>query len=613
VENAFVEYFSNLYSSSNCGAAEINLQGLEDRVSNEMNTSLLKEFSKEEVHAALWKMAPLKAPGPDGLSADFFLDNWDIVEEEVSQIVLHALNSGVMNKGMNFTYIAFIPKIKSPEKVSDFRPISLCNVIYKLVSKVLANRLKVWLPKIISPFQSAFIQGRLITDNIIAAYETLHTMHSKMYGKMGYMAIKLDMSKAYDRVEWCFLDRVMKRMGFAERWIHLVMMCVTSASYSVLVNGAPVGLISPSRGIRQGDPISPYLFLLCAESLSSLLSQAEIDGSIVGVPTSSRGPRINHLFFADDSLLFCKASQEQWQRLSMLLNAYEKASGQQLNKDKTWVFFSRNTDSETRQKIMRMAGIPSSQRYDTYLGLPALVGKSRIAAFQGIKERVWKRHQDWKLNFLSQAGKDVLLKAVIQAIPTYSMSVFLLPKALCDEINSLMQNFWWGHQKKEKGIPWMSWSRMGLPKSRGGMGFQDLHFFNKALLAKQCWRLWKEEESITAKIMKAKYYPNESILEAKLGTKPSFIWRSSYKSRVLVREGLIWRIGDGSRVHIWGDKWLPTPTTYCIQSPPKNLAPDAMVSDLIDRRIGGWKQNLLLENFNKEEVEAIQSVTPPAR
>jgi hypothetical protein len=410
VENAFVEYFSNLYSSSNCGAAEINLQGLEDRVSNEMNTSLLKEFSKEEVYAALRQMAPMKAPGPDGLSADFFLDNWDIVGEDVSQIVLYDLNSGVMNKGMNFTYIALIPKIKSPEKVSDFRPISLCNVIYKMVSKVLANRLKVWLPKIISPFQSAFIQGRLISDNIIAAYETLYTMHFKMYGKNGYLAIKLNMSKAYDRVEWSFLEKVIRRMGFAERWIHLIMMCVTSASYSVLVNGDPVGLISTSRGLRQGDPISPYLFLLHAESLSSLLSQADMDGSIVGVPTSRKGPQINHLFFADDSLLFYKESQKQWHRLSSLLNAYEKASGQQLNKEKTGIFFSKNTDSETRQKITRVAGIPSSQRYDTYLGLPALVERSRIIAFQGIKERVWRRLQDWKLNFLSQAGKEVLLK-----------------------------------------------------------------------------------------------------------------------------------------------------------------------------------------------------------
>jgi hypothetical protein len=202
----------------------------------------------------------------------------------------------------------------------------------------------------------------------------------------------------------------------------------------------------------------------------------------------------------------------------------------------------------------------------------------------------------------------VLLKAVIQAIPTYSMSVFLLPKALCSEINSLMQKFWWGTQRKGNGIPWMSWSRMGLPKSRGGMGFRDLHFFNKALLAKQCWRLWKSEDSLTAKIMKSKYYPNGSILEAKLGNKPSFIWRSIHNSKALIQEGLFWRIGNGTKVHIWGDKWLPKPSTYCIQSPPKGLDSDALVSELIDHSAGEWKHSLLREIFSKEEVEAIQSI-----
>jgi hypothetical protein len=265
------------------------------------------------------------------------------VGEDVCKIVLNVLNSGVMNIGMNFTHIALVPKITNPVKVTDFRPISLCNVIYKLISKVLANRLKVWLPKIISPYQSAFIQGRLISDNIIAAYETLHTMHSKMFGKKGYMAVKLDMSKAYDRVEWSFLERVMEKMGFAGKWIHLVMMCVSSPAYSIIVNGAPVGNIVPSRGLRQGDPISPYLFLLCAESLSSMLMQADSDGFLEGVPTSRRGPRINHLFFADDSLIFCRASLDHWNRLSAILNSYGAASGQQLNKEKTGIFFSRNT------------------------------------------------------------------------------------------------------------------------------------------------------------------------------------------------------------------------------------------------------------------------------
>jgi hypothetical protein len=401
VERAFVEYFTKLFQSDHSGEEERVLQGLEMKVSQEINEALLMAFTAEEVHVALRQMAPLKAPGPDGLSAGFFIDNWSAVGEDVCKIVLNVLNSGVMNIGMNFTHIALVPKITNPVKVTDFRPISLCNVIYKLISKVLANRLKVWLPKIISPYQSAFIQGRLISDNIIAAYETLHTMHSKMFGKKGYMTVKLDMSKAYDRVEWSFLERVMEKMGFAGKWIHLVMMCVSSPAYLIIVNGAPVGNIIPSRGLRQGDPISPYLFLLCAESLSSMLMQADRDGFLEGVPTSRRGPRINHLFFADDSLIFCRASLDHWNRLSVILNSYGAASGQQLNKEKTGIFFSGNTPPETRQKITEAARIPPSQCYDSYLGLPALVGRSKMVAFQSIKDRVWKRLQDWKLKFLS--------------------------------------------------------------------------------------------------------------------------------------------------------------------------------------------------------------------
>lgn len=141
------------------------------------------------------------------------------------------------------------------------------------------------LPELISPNQSAFILGRLISDNILVAYETLHTMHTRMWGKDGYMAIKLDMSKVYDRVEWQFLEVVMRRMGFTEKWINLIMMCVRTANYAILVNGNPVRHIYPSRGLRQGDPISPYLFLLCAEALSSLLIRAKRIGYIQGVPT----------------------------------------------------------------------------------------------------------------------------------------------------------------------------------------------------------------------------------------------------------------------------------------------------------------------------------------
>jgi hypothetical protein len=179
---------------------------------------------------------------------------------------------------------------------------------------------------------------------------------------------------------------------------------------------------------------------------------------------------------------------------------------------------------EDRDAILQAATIPESQRYDTYLGLPALVGKSRVKEFKSIVDRIEKRLQDWKLKFLSQAGKKILFKAVIQAILTYIMSIFQMPKALCSKINSLMQKFWWSQHRKNSSILWMSWSRMVMAKVKGGMGFMDLHCFNKALLAKQLWRLWHNPNSLIGGIMRAKYFPTGTVIDANLGSKPSFAW-----------------------------------------------------------------------------------------
>jgi hypothetical protein len=219
------------------------------------------------------------------------------------------------------------------------------------------------------------------------------------------------------------------------------MNCVTSVTYSVIVNGSPVGHITPSRGIKQGDPLSPYLFILCAEVLSTMLQNEEVSRRLKGVPTSFKGLRLNHIFFADDSLLFCKATKQEWHCLRRVLGVYEEESSQRLNDDKTSIFFSRNTSQETRNRIMEVVGVQDSQRFDTYLGLPALVGNSRMREFKNLRDKVDKRLSDWKTKFLSKAGKKVLIKAVAQAIPTYSMSIFLLPKELCKELNQLMQKF----------------------------------------------------------------------------------------------------------------------------------------------------------------------------
>lgn len=297
IEQAFIHYYHDLFTSTRPQNVDQCTQAISSSVTMVMNHRLVADFIVTEINLALSQMPPFKAPGPDGFTTDFYQQNWETVQDEVCSDLPLFLNYGQMDDHINTTNIALIPKLKESVNVSDFQPISLCNVIYKLAAKVLANRLKEFFPVIISPQQSASIPGRLITDNVLTAFEILHSMHTRMWSRVGFMGLKLDMNKFYDRVEWVFLDVFMCKMGFANRWINLVMTCVRSVSYAIVINGRTVGDIKPRRGLRQGDPLSPYLFLICAEALSSLLQQAEQRGSITGVPMSKHGPSVSHFFF----------------------------------------------------------------------------------------------------------------------------------------------------------------------------------------------------------------------------------------------------------------------------------------------------------------------------
>jgi hypothetical protein len=273
-----------------------------------MNDMLDKLFTEEEVEKALFQMAPGKAPGVDGFNAGFFQAHWEMLRPCVVPAVLNFLNGGELSEKVNKTLLVLIPKVSNPQDLSQYRPISLCNVLYKICLKTMANRMRTILDEVVSEEQSAFVPGRLITDNVLIAYECIHHLKKKK-GKIGECAIKLDMAKAYDRVEWRYLEAVMKALGFSEQWCNLVMKCVTTVSFSVCVNGVFSETFKPTRGIRQGDPISPYLLLLCAEGLSSMIKSIGPQYISRGVRVSRHSPWISHLLFADDCLVITQATK----------------------------------------------------------------------------------------------------------------------------------------------------------------------------------------------------------------------------------------------------------------------------------------------------------------
>jgi hypothetical protein len=301
------------------------------------------------------------------------------------------------------------------------------------------------------------------------------------------------MHKVYDRLEWGFPKKVMLKMGFNRHWVKLIMKCVTTVRYRVRINADESELFTLSRGLREGDPLSPYLFLLCVESLTALLAKAELEEELIGVKVYREAPAISNLLFADDSLILMQADLGNASCLKRILDDYCAASGQMITVDESSIFFNPNTRVEKKVGICTTLEIMTEALMDKYLGLPAIVGADQSDCFQFLVDRICKR--------IIGCGKEVLLKAIAQAIPSYAMSVFKIPQKICKGIIAAMSKFWWGDGANQRKMHWLAWWKMCVPKSQGGMGFRDIHCFNLALLAKQVWRLIEEPDSLCAKVL----------------------------------------------------------------------------------------------------------------
>ncbi|KAA3456919.1 reverse transcriptase [Gossypium australe] len=555
-------YFENLFTSQGVVYPRGVLEEIEGSISSEVNERLLSPFREEEVRMALKGIGPTKAPGPDGFPA----------------IVL---NEGLEVDSANTTNIVLIPKIQKPTSLVNFRLISLCTVLYKIVAKTIANRLQDVMGTCIDEVQSVFVPSRLISDNILLAYEILHTFRQKRTGKKGYMAVKLDMSKAYDRVEWDFIKAVMNKMGFARSWVELIMKCIKNVSYTVSINGNRGRVFEPSRGLRQGDPLSPFLFLICSEGLSALLRSAKKSGLIKGAKASRKGPEISHLLFADDCMMFGEATEEGAKVLKDILKVYENCSGQCVNFGKSTVFYSSNTNMEAKDTVSSLLGVRCSSSPEKYLGLPNMFRELRV----GVPGYYLKGEK--KFSSSSYCRQFLLLL----------YPVFFFLKLYVKGLRVYSQSFG-GRRVLENAV------YIGANGEEGGLGFRRMTHFNTPLLAKQGWRLLNFPNSLVVRVFRAKYFPENNFLNL---IRALMCGVAFGLQRVFKKKGLIWKVSTGSHISINQDIWIPNYVNGRLLSSFDNVHCEK-VADLICSNKREWNKELIVNTFPEDVADLILSI-----
>ncbi|CAN1250765.1 Putative ribonuclease H protein At1g65750 [Linum perenne] len=547
-------------------------------------------------------MGPGKAPGPDGFSGHFYRKYWNTIGPQVCQEVKLFFQNSRMPSGWNDTHLVIIPKIPHPEEITQFRPISCCNFNYKIISKIMATRLKKWIPTIVSEMQAAFTSGRAIQDNIMIVHEVLHHFKNNTRKLKWDMMIKMDMKKAYDMVEWDGLDKILKAMGFHDVWCRWIEECVKTVRFSVLLNGHPSDTFKPTRGIRQGDPISPFLFILLTNSLSFLIDKGLREGRLKGMKINERCPTLTHVLFADDTIIFGDASASEAITIRETMEKYANLTGQTINPDKSSIKFSKHTPNALKEIIKGYLGFQRVSPFGKYLGVPSEWGGSKKEVFRYLIERMENLGQSWKSLSLSHGGKETLLKAVYQSIPTYIMSCFLLPKDMTNKMNSRLNAFFWGGTMDRKTIHWAKGTILTKPKAEGGLGFKDFHTFNLALLAKQGWRMINNPNLLWVRLLKGIYFRNGDFLNAKKGKKASWIWASLCDAREVLIKGARMNVVNGAKTRIFQDAWVPTITNFRIQEENRE---ETTVDHWINNETREWKKEEMDRICTPEEVNEI--------
>eukprot|EP00253_Pinus_taeda_P017348 PITA_17348 len=422
-------HFQSLYSEDkNLDQSSYMIDIVPSLITVEMNHLLEAKVTKNEVKDAHFAMDPDKAPRPDGFTARFLQSCWRIVEKDLYKMVIKSQACQKIRGSTNFAFLALIPKEKGANTFNRFPPISLCNIGYKLITKVIANRLKFIFPKVIPENQGGFIQGRQIVDNYLLVQEAIHSSMSR--NEKG-MVVKLDLANSFDRVKHSFLLKVLHKFGFGENFINWIRACILEPWIAPLVNGRVADFFKATRGLRQGCPLSPLLFVLQASILSFHLDKKMMDQEIVGLCIASGVKNINHALFVDDTLSLGAASVLIASSFKGVLDELFLISGSSLNNGKCHTY-CRNTTSSMLNSISRTLGFVASSNWTSfkYLGLPVFLKRAFSRDWLPQLEKFKNKLLAWGFSWLNIASKSVLIKNVLNSLPLFQFYVLLAPSGI---------------------------------------------------------------------------------------------------------------------------------------------------------------------------------------
>ncbi|MFS7918598.1 putative RNA-directed DNA polymerase [Helianthus anomalus] len=520
-----------------------------------MRQALCENFSENEIISAIKSCDGSKSPGPDGFSLKFFKVFWEKVKPWILGMMNEFYLSGSISRGCNSSFVALIAKCGDPQELTNFRPISLVGSLYKIISKVLANRLKQVINEISSPTQSAFVGGRYILDGPLIVGETV-AWAKKSHSKI--LIFKVDFAKAYDTLNWKFLYRMMEKMNFPHRWIEWIKGCLKSGMGSVLVNGSPTSEFKFKRGLRQGDPLSPFLFVIAMEIVSMLLNMASSLGLFHGCQLPNGGPNISHLCYADDVLFIGEWSEENVLALNRLLRWLSLVTGLNINRNKSKLYGIGVTGSEVNTFADLLKCEAGSFPF-IYLGIPIGVNMKRAKYWKPVLDRFSSKLSMWKARHLSFAGRMTLAKAVLGSLPSYFLSLFSAPNCIINKLEKIRRDFVWGKPSSGHKMRWIQWEVIMKAKKRGGMGLGNIRNFNWAMLVKWWWRYNSDSNQLWASVVGAIHKGNSSLHPPDVPVKKSIpgMWKdigsvdkSLTKVGINLKENLI---ADGSS---W--KWRST-------------------------------------------------------